>query len=75
MIRKFLIATGQFSLFPIFVKIFEKLPFNSIMEFLEENNLLNCNQSGFRLNDSQPQPLSIVHDIFSSFDCYPSLEV
>ena len=64
------------SLLPIFGKILEKLLFNSIMDFLEENNLLNSNQSGFRSNDScESQLLSIVHDIYSSFDCYPSLEV
>ena len=48
------------------------------MDFLEENNLLSSNQSGFRLNDScESQLLSIVivHGIYSSFDCYPSLEV
>ena len=46
------------------------------MDFLEENNLLNSNQSGFMPNDScESQLLSIVHDIYSSFDCYPSLEV
>ena len=54
----------------------EKLLFNSIMDFLEENNLLNSNQSSFRLNDScDSQLISIVHDIYSLFDCYPSLEV
>ena len=64
------------SLLPIFGKTFEKLLFNSIMDFLEENNLLNSNQSGFRPNDScESQLLSIVHDIYSSFDCHPSLEV
>ena len=53
------------SLLPIFAKILEKLIFNSIMNFLEENNLLNSNQSGFRLNDSwENQLLSIVHDIY-----------
>ena len=57
------------SLLPIFGKILEKLLFNSIMDFLEENNLLNSNQSGFRSNDSsESQLLSIVHNIFSSFD-------
>ena len=46
------------------------------MDFLQENNLLNSNQSGFRLNDScESQLLSIVHDIYSSFDYYLSLEV
>ena len=49
---------------------------NSIMGFVEANNLINSNQSGFRPNDScESQLLSIVHDIYSSFDCSPSLEV
>ena len=53
------------SLFPIFGKIFEELLFNSIMDFLEESNLLNSNQSGFRLNDScESRLLSIVIMIF-----------
>ena len=64
------------SLLPIFGKIFEKLLFNSIIDFLVENNLFNSNQSGFRPNDScESQLLSIVHDIYSSFDCHPSLKV
>ena len=46
------------------------------MDFLTFYNLLNSNQSGFRPNDSsESQLLSIVHDIYSSFDCHPSLEV
>ena len=46
------------------------------MDFLEENNLFNSKQSGFRSNDScENQLLSIIHDIYSSFDSYPSLEV
>ena len=64
------------SFLPIFGKNLDKLLFTSLMDFLEENNLLNPNQSGFRSNDSsESQHLSIVHDIYSSFDCYPSLEV
>ena len=35
-------------LLPIFGKILEKLLFNIKMDFLEENNLLNSSQSGFR---------------------------
>ena len=59
---------------PIFEKSLEKLPFNFITDFLEENNLLNSNQSGFRPNDScGSQLLSIVHGINSSFNCYPSI--
>ena len=46
------------------------------MDFLEENNILNSNQSGFRPNGTcESQLLSIVHDIYSLFDCHPSLEV
>ena len=64
------------SLLSIFGKFFEKLLFNSIMDFLEGNNLLSSNQSGFRSNDScESQLLSIVHVIYCSFDCHPSLEV
>ena len=42
----------QVSLLPILGKIFEKIIFNSIFEYLEENNLLCLNQSGFRPSDS-----------------------
>ena len=52
------------------------LPIFAKMYFLEENNLLNSNQSGFRSNGScESQLFSIVHDIYSSFDCYSSIEV
>ena len=40
------------SLLPIFGKIFEKIIFNKIYNFLLEENLLNSNQSGFRPSDS-----------------------
>ena len=40
------------SLLPILGKIFEKIIFNSIFEYLEENNLPCPNQSGFRPYDS-----------------------
>ena len=40
------------SFLPIFDKILERLIFNSLFEFLHENNLLNENQSGFRPSDS-----------------------
>ena len=64
------------SLLPIFGKILERLIFNSLFEFLHENNLLNENQSGFRPSDScEYQLLSIVHDIYASFDCNPPRDV
>ena len=64
------------SLLPIFGKILERLIFNSLFEFLHENNLLNENQSWFRPSDScEYQLLSIVHDIYASFDCNPPRDV
>ena len=43
---------------------------------MEESNLLNFNQSDFRPSDTgEGELLSIVHDIYSSFDCYSSLDV
>ena len=57
-------------------KIFEKIIFNPMLDFLEENSLLCPHQSGFRSSDScQSQLLSIVHDIYASFDQSPTLEV
>ena len=64
------------SLLPICSKIFEKIIFNSLFEYLEDNKLLNCNQSGFRSGDScVHQLLSITHEIYKTFDANPSLEV
>ena len=64
------------SLLPIFGKILERLIFNSLFEFLHENNLLNVNQSGFRPSDScEYQLLSIVNDIYEFFDCNPPRDV
>ena len=40
------------SLLPICGKIFERLIFNPVFEFLHENKLLSPNQSGFPPNDS-----------------------
>ena len=64
------------SLLPIFGKFLEKLMFDSLCEHLDVNNLLNQNQSGFRPGDSTiNQLLSIVHTIFTAFDCNPTLDV
>ena len=64
------------SLLPIFGKMFEKIIFKRIYNFISEENLLNHNQSGFRPSDScVNQLLSITHKIFEPFDCNPSLEV
>ena len=64
------------SLLPIFGKIFEKIIFDRLYNFLLQEELLNPNQSGFRLSDScVNQLIAITHDIFEAFDCNPSLEV
>ena len=64
------------SLLPICSKILEKIIFDSIMRFLNENKLLSDAQSGFRPSDScEYQLLSVVQDIYKSFDCNPPLEV
>ena len=61
---------------PISSKIFEKLMFDSIFNFMIQNNLLNSCQSGFRPNDSCINQLtSITHNIHRAFDDNPSLEV
>ena len=49
-------------LLPIFGKVFEKILFNSIFGYLQENSLCD-NQSGFRPSDSGEYQLnSIDHD-------------
>ena len=64
------------SLLPICSKIFEKLIFGNIYNFIDENNLFNNNQSGFRPNDfCIHQHIVITHNIFSAFDPNPTLEV
>ena len=64
------------SLLPICGKVFEKIIFNSLFVYLNNNNLLNSNQSGFRPGDScVNQLISITHDIYKAFDANPSLEV
>ena len=64
------------SLLPICGKIFERIIFNLIFEYLEKNSLLCPNQSGFRLFDSwENQLLSINRSWHSSFDQHPTLEM
>ena len=64
------------SLLPVSSKIFKKIIFNSLFKYLDDNNLLNGNQSGFCPGDScVHQLLSITHEIYKAFDTNPSLEV
>ena len=64
------------SLLPICGKIFERIIFNPIFEYLEKNSLLCPNQSGFHPFDScENQLLSIVHDVYANFDQRQTLEM
>ena len=64
------------SLLPIFGKIFEKIIFNKVYNFLLDEKLPNPNQPIFRPSDSCfNQLLAIIHEIFEAFDCNPPLEV
>ena len=52
------------SLLPIFSKIFEKIIFNNLYNYMDENHFFNPNQSGFRLGDScVHQLISITYNI------------
>ena len=78
MTKNYLITSDQSlnSLLPICGKIFEKIIFSKINNFLLDEDLLNPNQSGIRLGDSCiNQLLAITHEISKAFDCNPSLEV
>ena len=64
------------SLLPISSKIFEKIVFKHLYNYLVSNNLITKNQSGFRPGDSTVnQLLDLVNDIHMSFDKSKSLEV
>ena len=57
------------SLLPIVAKVFERIIFKNLYNYLIANNLLTSNQSGFRPGDScTNQLLSLVHEIHESFD-------
>ena len=56
--------------------MFEKIIFNELYKYFNENQLLCSNQSGFRPGDScTNQLLAITHQIFKAFDCNPPLDV
>ena len=64
------------SLLPICSKILEKVIFDSIFNFMKQNNLLNSCQSDFRANDSCiNQLISITRNINCAFDANAMLEV
>ena len=56
--------------------MFEKLIFNSLYFYLNSNNLITHNQSGFRPGDScSNQLLFLVNEIHRAFEDPKSLEV
>ena len=74
--KRFVSNYRPVSLLPICGKIFERLIYNSLFVFLNNNDLLTPMQSGFRPGDSCiNQLIAITHNIYASFDANPSLEV
>ena len=64
------------SLLPICGKIFEKIIFNNLYNYLHLNGLITKNQSGFRPGDSTTnQILYLVDEIHQAFGSPESLEV
>ena len=64
------------SLLPICGKMFEKIIFNNLYPYLNSNNLITKNQSGFRPGDSTTnQLLFLVDEIHQAFEDRNSLEV
>ena len=64
------------SLLPICGKMFEKIIINNLYSYLETNNLITKNQSGFRPGDSTTnQLLYLVNEIHEAFENPKSLEV
>ena len=57
------------ALLPICGKIFEHILYNSLLNFLNQNDLISPVQSGFKPGDSCiNQLLSITHEIYHSMD-------
>ena len=64
------------SLLPIFSKEFEKAIFNKMYTFLQNEQLLNPNESGFRPSDWYiNQSLSITLETFRSYNAPPPLKI
>ena len=64
------------SLLPIFSKEFEKAIFNKMYTFLQNEQLLNPNESGFRPSDWYiKQSLSITLETFRSYNAPPPLKI
>ena len=64
------------SLLPVLAKVYERIIFKNLYNYLISNNLITKNQSGFRPGDScTNQLLSLVHEIQKAFDHKKCLEV
>ena len=64
------------SLLPICGKILGKIIFNNLYTYLNTNNLIAKNQSGFRPGDSTTnQLLYLLDEIHQAFDSTKSLEI
>ena len=64
------------SLLQMFGKIFERILFKDLFNYFHKNQFFTKCQSGFLPGDSYIlQLLSIVHDINSSFECDPTIDV
>ena len=63
------------SLLPIFGKIFEKVSYNNLFKYFQDNKFLSDKQSGFRSGDSCiSQLIAITRELFKEFDGNPSLD-
>ena len=61
---------------PVFGKIFGKLIFKSLLEYLDEQKMPAEHQSGFKRNDSCTNQLPpIVYDFYTAFYADPTLAV
>ena len=57
------------SLLPICGKLFEKLIFDNLYNYVFSNNFISDKQSGYRRGDSTvKQLISITHEIHKAFD-------
>ena len=64
------------SLLPICGKMFDKIIFNNLYRYLNANNLITKNQSGFRPGHSTTnQLLYLVNEIHQAFEDPTSLEL
>ena len=64
------------SLLPVFSKIFERIIYNSLLNYFLSNKLFPPSQSGFLPGDSCiAELLSIIHEIQTSFDENPTVAV